>query len=112
MEKEAFHEVIGVYKDLSDSMKRIEITLKEIHIGIEKSNETMDDLSKHFKNGFKGEIINRVNENYKEVASNYKVFYTKEFNLLFYKLLASSTILVALLSLIVYIASKGKIKLL
>lgn len=111
MEKDEFREVLSVYREYGDTLKNIEVTLEKMLVSSETSAINIQELNKHFRNGFKNEIIDKVVWNFNETAFTCRANYSKEFTLLFYKLLASSTLLITILSLIVYIVSKGKIKL-
>lgn len=110
MDDEAIREIIGVYKDTAESMRRIELLLVEMHHIMNGTEVSVEEMNGYFKNGFKTEIIDKISENYQNTVNTYGNISSKEFNLLFYKLIASSSILITLLSLIVYIISKGKIK--
>ena len=110
MDDNALKEIISVYKDFSESFLRVEKLLIEMNTTMNKTGDSIEEMNKHFKNGFRSEIINKITDNFNNTSSVCRVSYTKEFSLLFYKLVASSTIIVIILSFIVYIVSKGKIK--
>ncbi len=111
MEKDEFREVMGVYRDLNDTMKRIELLLGKIGSHTGDTKECIQELNKHFKNGFKRDIVEKLGDNIGESCSSCIKSHTKEINILYYKLIATSGIIVAILSLAAYLASGGKVKL-
>lgn len=111
MEKDEFREVLSVYRDLGDTMKRIELLLGKIGNNTSDTKESISELNKHFRNGFKNDIINKVCDKFDDSFPSCIRMHVRELNLLFYRLIASSTVIVLIVSLIIYLVTGGKVKL-